>query len=162
MYPNTNNSNYFALLAQNDYDEVTVIRSNCGQDRNKNDKPTKNIVPLPPSTHNVHKAPNADTMINTSNIKIAVDMTVTYSGATGHFVLPGTKVSNTKIRKKPLTINLPYGTQLKPTHTHEIDVPRLPKEARRAHVVPGMTHTSLISMTILTDAGCKVVYDAHE
>ena len=24
-----------------DKDEVTVIRSNCGQDRNKNDKPTK-------------------------------------------------------------------------------------------------------------------------
>ena len=36
-----------AVVAQNDYDEVTLIRSNCGQERNKNDKPTKNIVPPP-------------------------------------------------------------------------------------------------------------------
>ena len=67
------------LLAKNDDDEVTVIRSNYGEDKNKNDKLTKNIVPLPPSTHNVQKAPNAETMLNASNIKIAVDRTVAYS-----------------------------------------------------------------------------------
>ena len=81
-------------------------------------------------------------MINASNIKIAVDMAVADSGATAHFVLPSTKVSNMKISKKPLTINLPDGTKLKLMHTCEIDVPRLPKESRRAHVVPGMAHTS--------------------
>ena len=101
-------------------------------------------------------------MLNTSNIKIAVDMAVADSGATGNFILPGTKVSNMKISKKPITINLPDVTQLKSTHTCEINVPRIPKEARQAHVVPGMAHTSLISMKILTDVGCKVVYDAHE
>ena len=74
LYPTTNNSNYFVLLSQNDDDEVTVIRSNCGQDRNKHNKPTKNIVSLPPSTHHVHKTPNAETMLNSSNIKIAVDI----------------------------------------------------------------------------------------
>ena len=105
MYPTTNDSNYFALLGQNDNDGVTVVRSNCGQNRNKNDEPTKNIVPLPLSTHNVREAPNAETMLNTSNIKIAVDMAVADSGATGHLVLSGTKVSNIKISKKnsPLT-----------------------------------------------------------
>ena len=51
-YPTTNNSNYFALLAQNDDDDVTVVRSNYGQDRIKNDEPAKNIFPLPPSNHN--------------------------------------------------------------------------------------------------------------
>ena len=127
MYPTTNNSNYFALLTQNDNDEVTVIRSNCGQDRNKNEKPIKNIVPLPPSTHNVHKAPNAETMLKASNIKITVDMAVADSGYTGHFIFPVTNVSNMKIVKKPLTINLPDGTQLKLTHTCEINVLRLPK-----------------------------------
>ena len=108
MYPTTNNSNYFALLAQNDDDDVTLVRSNCGQNRNKNDGPTKNIVPLPPSTHNFWEAPNADTMLNASNIKIAVDMAVIYSGATGHFGLPGTKNFNMTISKKSLTINLQY------------------------------------------------------
>ena len=101
-------------------------------------------------------------MLNALNIKIAVDMVVTYSGATGNFILPGTNVSNMNISKKTLTINLPDGNQLKSTHRCEIIVPRLPKEARQAHVVPGMEQTSLISMKILTDAECKVVYDAHE
>ena len=101
-------------------------------------------------------------MLNAPNINIAVDMAVADSGATGHFILPGTTVSNMKISKKPLPINLPDGTRLKSTHTCEIIAPMLPKEAIQAHVVPGMAHTSLISMKILTDAGCKVVYDAHE
>ena len=101
MYPTTNNSNYFALLAQNDNDDVTLVRSNYGQDRNKNDEPAKNIVPLPSSNHNLREASNADTMLNASNIKIAVDMAVADSGATGHFVLPVTKFSDMKISKKP-------------------------------------------------------------
>ena len=112
---------------QNDDDEITLIRSNCRQDRNKNGKPTKNIVPLPLSTHHVQKSPNAETMLNASNINIVVDMAVADSGATGYFILLGTKVSNIKISKKPLTINLPDGAQLKLTHICEINVPRLPK-----------------------------------
>ena len=67
-------------------------------------------------------------MLNASNIKIAVDMTVADSGAMGHFILPITKVSNMKISKKTLTINLTDGTQLKSTHTYEINVPRIPKK----------------------------------
>ena len=105
MYSTTNNSNYFALIAQNDDDDVTVVRSNCGQDRIKNDNPAKNIVPLPPSNHKFREAPNAETMLNASNTKIAIDIAVVDSGATRYFVLPGTKVSNMKISKKtsPLT-----------------------------------------------------------
>ena len=105
---------------------------------------------------------NAEKMFNEPDIKIVVDMEVADWGATGNFVLLGTNVSEMKIRKKTLIINIPDGTQLKSTHTCEIDVPWLPKEARRAHIVPGMAHTSLISIKVLTDAGCKVVYDKHE
>ena len=101
-------------------------------------------------------------MFNASNIKIVVDMAVEDSRATGHFVLPGKKVFDMKISEKSLTINLPDGTQLKSTHTCEIDVPWLPKESRRVHIVPGMAHSSLILIKVLTDAECKVVYDRHE
>ena len=113
MYPTTNNSNYFALLAQNNNDDVTVVRSKCGQDRIKNDKPAKTFFPLPPSNHNFRESPNAETMFNASNIKIAADMAVADSGVTGHFVLPSNKVSYMKISKNNLTINLRDGTQLK-------------------------------------------------
>ena len=101
-------------------------------------------------------------MLKASSIKIAVDMAVADSVATGNFILPVTKVSNMKISKKPLTINLPDGTQLKLMHACEINVPRLPKESRQAHGVPCRAHTSLIPMKILTDAGCNVVYDAQK
>ena len=40
-------------------------------------------------------------MLNASNIKIAVDMAVADSGATGHFVIVGTNVSDMKISGKP-------------------------------------------------------------
>ena len=113
MYPTTTNSNYFASLTQNDDDDVTVVRSNCKQDKIKNDEPTKNIFPLPPSHYflgetiqrNYTVIPTRakarqETMFNASNIKIVVDMAVADSGATGHFVFPGTKVSYMKISKK--------------------------------------------------------------
>ena len=128
LYPTTTNSNYFALLTQNDDDGVTVVRSNCGQDKIKNDEHTKNISPLPPSHYfpgetirrsytviTTQEKAWQETMFNTSNIKIAVDIAVADSGATGHFVLPGTKVSDMK------------STQLKSTHTCDIDVPWIPK-----------------------------------
>ena len=51
---------------------------------------------------------------------------------------------------------------MKSTHTCEIDVPWLPKESRRVHIVPGMAHTSLVLIKLLTDAGCTVVYNKHE
>ena len=103
-----------------------------------------------------------ETMFNTSNIKITVDMAVTDSGATGNFVLPGTNVSDRNISEKPLTISLPDDTQLKSTHTCEIDVPWIPKESIRAHIVPGVAHTSLLWIKVLTDAVCKVVHAKHE
>ena len=40
----------------------------------------------------------------------------------------------------------------------EIDNPKLPQEARKAHIVPGLAHTSLISIKMLIDAGCSVTY----
>ena len=29
LYPTTTNINYFVLLTQNDYDDITVVRNNC-------------------------------------------------------------------------------------------------------------------------------------
>ena len=101
------------LLTQKDYDDITVVRSNCGHDRIKNDELAKNIFPLPQSNHNFQESPNAETMFDASNIKIAVDMVVADSGATGHFVIVGTNVSDKKISGKTLTSNLPDVNQFK-------------------------------------------------
>ena len=101
-------------------------------------------------------------MFNTSHIKIARGVAIADAGSTGHFLLPGTQVTNLKPRDKPLTINLQDGTQLQSTHTCDINLPWLPKSARIAIIVPGMAHTLLLSIKVLTDAGFKVVYDKDD
>ena len=89
-------------------------------------------------------------------------MAVADAGATGHFILPGTPVTNVKIARHPLKINLPYRDWLTSTHTCTLDIPWLPNKAKEAHIVPGLAHASLISIKILCNAGCKVTYDDDE
>ena len=38
----------------------------------------------------------------------------------------------------------------------------LPKEARIAYIVPGMAHTLIVSIKVLTYAGCKFIYDKDD
>ena len=61
-------------------------------------------------------------------------------------------------KKNPISISQPDGGKLESTHECEIDKPKLPQEARKAHIVPGLAHTSLISIKMLIDAGCFVTY----
>jgi len=100
-----------------------------------------------------------DALMNTAKIKIAVDMAIADAGATAHFAIPGAPVINKKIATTPLIINLPDGEQLQSSHTCELNIPWLPRAARNAHILPGLKHTSLISIKVLCDAGCKVSYD---
>ena len=93
---------------------------------------------------------------------LAKNMAVADAGATGHFVLPGAPVTNIKIARHPLKINLPDGDCLTSTHTCTLDIPWLPKESKEAHIVPSLAHASLISIKKLCDAGCKVTYDDDE
>ena len=102
---------------------------------------------------------NAETMFNTSSIKIAVDQAIADAGATGHFMIPGAPVIDVRPATKPLIINLPDGETIQSTHTCKLNIPWLPEEATRAHIVPGLAHTSLVSIKVLCDAGCKVEYN---
>ena len=102
------------------------------------------------------------TVFNTSNIKISLDMDTAYVGTTGHFFLQVTPVNKLNPAEKILCINLPGGRQIKYTHTCQKDIPWLPEAATRAHIVLGLSHTSLISIKMLCDSGCKVYYDARK
>ena len=46
------------------------------------------------------------------------------------------------------------------THEAELDLPNLPIEARRVHIVPALQTASLLSMGQLCDAGCIVTFDS--
>ena len=102
------------------------------------------------------------TVFNTSLLKIAKNIVVVDSGATDHFVLPGKPVTSVKLAQNPLKINLPDCDCLTSTHTCKLDIPWLPNDANEAHIVPGLAHASLISIKVLCDAGCKVIYDDDE
>ena len=82
-------------------------------------------------------------------------------GATAHFILPGAPVKNVQPTQHPLTINFPDGGTIKSTHTCLLDMPWLPTKARVAHIVPGLAHTSLVSISTLCDAGCKVKHNEN-
>jgi hypothetical protein len=46
------------------------------------------------------------------------------------------------------------------THEAELDLPCLPRAARRVHIVPALSTASLLSIGQLCDAGCCVTFDA--
>ena len=85
-------------------------------------------------------------------------MGIADSGATGHFLQPGAPAINIKRANNPISTSQPDGKKLVSTHECEIDNPNLPKAARKAHIVPGLAHTSLVLVKMLIDAGCFVTY----
>ena len=72
------------------------------------------------------------------------------SGASRHFLITsapfqakGRAMSTIQIR-------------LRSTHTYEMDIPQLPKEAILAHIVPVFADHSLVSVVKLCNSGCQV------
>ena len=100
-----------------------------------------------------------DACFDVSGIKIGVDFAIADAGATGHFLVPGAPVKNMVKAAYPLSINLPQGEVIKSTHEGVLDIPWLPAAARKAHIVPDLVHSSLVSIRELCNAGCKVHYD---
>jgi hypothetical protein len=84
------------------------------------------------------------------------------SGATSHFILDGAHVINIQIDPNPITITLPDGATLRSTHTCNVDIPWLCQEATKAHIVPGLTHASLLATAKFCDAGYTVSFDATQ
>jgi hypothetical protein len=65
---------------------------------------------------------------------------------------------NTRAVHIPLHVNMPNGTTIQSSHTSELILSELPPEARRAHILPGLVHNSLISVGQLCDSGCNVTF----
>ena len=81
------------------------------------------------------------------------------TGATMNFFLLGAPVKNVQPASTSIYIKLPEVSKLKSTHICNLDIAGILEEAKRAHIVPGLAHASLISNRVLCDSGCKVKYD---
>ena len=98
-------SNRYAFLYDENTEDSTVIHSNTSIKHNN--KPPKQ----PKQNAATHKN------YTTAQLKSEKNMAVADAGATGHFVLPGTPVTNVKVSHHTLKINLPDGYCLTSMHT---------------------------------------------
>ena len=117
-------NNYYNCFEDDDGD-ATVVASN--KSSKSPIRPTSIAMPTRwkawQATIQEQDLATSNTIFNTSNIKIAVDMAIADAGATGHFVLPGAPMLNKRVAKNPIVINLPDGEQIRSTHTCELDLP---------------------------------------
>ena len=57
-------------------------------------------------------------------------------------------------------MGLPNGKQLKSNNVAcELNLPQVPEQGRQAHLLPGLTHISLISIGKLCDTGFQATFD---
>ena len=113
---NSTHNNQYALLADMDDDDKTISAS-----KESVDKEVAYKVASP--------------------IQISKYLGIADVGATGHFLQPGAPAINIKRTKNPISISQPDGGKLESTHECEIDNTKLPKAARKAHIVLGLAHT---------------------
>jgi hypothetical protein len=85
------------------------------------------------------------------------------TGASSHYLRPQDPHNTTGANKTPITVRLPNGTMLQSTtEACQLALSQLPEQAREAHIMPGLTHSSLLSIGKLCDAGCKAIFTEHE
>jgi hypothetical protein len=87
-----------------------------------------------------------------------ITMGISDSGATGHFLQKDAPVTNKQIAINPIKITLPDGNKITSTHTCNLDIPWLPDKITAAHIVPKLTHTSLLATRQFCDNGCEVTF----
>ena len=61
-----------------------------------------------------------------------------------------------------IRVTLPDATSLQSSHTCELDLPTRPQKAKEGFIIPGMKNHSLLSLTQLCNAGCKILMDENE
>jgi hypothetical protein len=58
----------------------------------------------------------------------------------------------------PFNVNMPNGMTIQSSHTCNVLLTDLPHQARQAHILPGLVHSSLISVGQLCDNECSVTF----
>ena len=69
---------------------------------------------------------------------------------------------NVKPTTNPINITLLDGQTIMSTHTCNLDIPWLLAFIPEAHIVPGIAHSSLISINMFCSGGSKVIYNKTE
>ena len=113
-----------------------------------------NLYPTSNKYEYVAKALLATVDINMQNFH---EWAILDSFATSHFLVIALPTSDLQDAKNPLSVKLPDGARVNSTHMCTLSIPELPSKARIAHIIPGLTAYSLLSIVQLCNAGCEVI-----
>ena len=78
------------------------------------------------------------------------------SGTSKHYMKINSPLQKIHCVNDGERVVLPNGEQIVSTHRGSVPIPTLSPQAREAHVFPGLTQSSLISISQLCDDGCDV------
>lgn len=112
-----------------------------------------NVIANEPSNYEHYMLNSTLTNANDTN-KAILD-----SGATSNFFTTDAPVKNIQLDKQPILVKIPNGKQLQSTHTCNLNIPGLPPQATKGHLIPGMKGHSLVSLVQLCNAGCVTYMD---
>ena len=140
------------MVIEEDDDDVTVWMINKCSTKEIEDS-TITTVDNSVDAHNLQELPNAAPILNPTRLQGAVQYAISDSGATGHFLSQGAPVVNKRPTSSPLKITPPNDKSIQSTHTCNLDIPWIPDALTEAHIGPGLSHSSLISMRKFADAG---------
>jgi hypothetical protein len=84
------------------------------------------------------------------------------SGCTIIFLSATAPCSNKQEAHVPLNVNMPNGTTIQSSHTCDLLLADLPPQARKAHILQGLVHNSLILVGKLCDNGCSVTFTQEQ
>jgi hypothetical protein len=88
-------------------------------------------------------------------------MAIADTGARGDYIRPQDPHQSNGTTQDQIIVGLPNGATLQSSLDQcTLDIPQLPNDARKAHIIPGLTHSSLVSIGTLCDAGCKATFDS--
>eukprot|EP00804_Cyclotella_cryptica_P025040 CCRYP_015954-RA/>CCRYP_015954-RA protein AED:0.40 eAED:0.40 QI:0/0/0/1/0/0/2/0/332 len=152
--------NYYNILLntpdqeEEDDDEQTIVTSNKAP-LHQCDGATTTTAELTEDD----LSSDEDSMVPTNR---PTEFAIMDSGATAHFLVKGAAVKNKQPTGNPLKIKLPNGTVIQSTHTCNLDIPWLPNSITEAHIIPGLSHSSLVATRKFCDAGCEIIFNADE
>jgi hypothetical protein len=88
-------------------------------------------------------------------------MAIADTGASGHYIRPHDPHQSNGTTQNTITVGLPNGDTLQSsTNNCTLNLPQRPHDARAAHIIPGLTHSSLISIETPCDAaGCEATFN---
>jgi hypothetical protein len=90
------------------------------------------------------------------------DTAILYYGCTSNFFSAAAPCSDKQAAHVPLNVSMPNGTTIQSSHSCNLLLTDLPPQEQQAHILLGLSHSSLISVGKLCDNKCSVTFTQNQ